>query len=211
MPDSKPPRPTRRPGDWTPAEKLRVLSETDGLEGEELGVVLRWREPAAAAPNETRRSRASGGRGRRHEQGARQMIIELIDAAVAAGARLEKVCEVTGPARTIACWRTDGGGEDKRGAKLTAEERETIVSYATCKEYRARHENDLMAHREPSRPRTHHRPKEHVATAPNTVWSWDIPRRGVRDPRLRARRVGVRTRGRCPAINGSCAPTTAGR
>lgn len=94
--------------------------------------------------------------------------------------------------------------------KLTAEERDRIVKIATSAEYRdlsprqivplladnrvyvasessfyrVLHEHELMAHREPSRPRTHHRPKEHVATAPNQVWSWDItylrsPVRGV--------------------------------
>lgn len=60
MSDSKPPRSVRRPGDWSPAEKFRVLAETEGLEGEELGVVLRreglheadlteWRRAALAA------------------------------------------------------------------------------------------------------------------------------------------------------------------
>ena len=50
--------------------------------------------------------------------------------------------------------------------------------------YRVLHERALMSHREPSKPRTHRRPVEHVATAPNRVWSWDItylrsPIRGV--------------------------------
>jgi putative transposase len=94
--------------------------------------------------------------------------------------------------------------------KLTPEERATIVRYATSAEYRdlsprqivplladkgiyvasessfyrVLHEEGLMAHREPSQPRKHHRPKEHVATSPNQVWSWDItylrsPVRGV--------------------------------
>lgn len=50
----------RRPNDWKPAEKLRVLAETEGLEGEALGAVLRreglheadlaeWRQAALAA------------------------------------------------------------------------------------------------------------------------------------------------------------------
>lgn len=94
--------------------------------------------------------------------------------------------------------------------KLTAEERDTIVKVAASAEYRdlsprqivplladkgvyvasessfyrVLHDHELMTHREPCRPRTHHRPKEHVATAPNAVWSWDItylrsPVRGV--------------------------------
>jgi len=94
--------------------------------------------------------------------------------------------------------------------KLTLAERAQIVAHATCPEYRdlsprqivplladkgvyvasessfyrVLHEHGLMNHREPSRPRTHRRPPEHVATAPNSVWSWDItylrsPVRGV--------------------------------
>lgn len=84
--------------------------------------------------------------------------------------------------------------------KLTPEERESIVRHATSAEYRdlsprqivplladkglyvasessfyrVLHEHELMAHREPSAPKKHHRPKEYVATAPNQVWSWDI-------------------------------------
>lgn len=94
--------------------------------------------------------------------------------------------------------RAEAGGAPAH--ELSPEERDTIVSYATSAEYRdlspkqivplladkgiyvasessfyrVLHERALMAHREPSRPRTHHRPKEHVATAPNQVWSWDI-------------------------------------
>ncbi len=136
------------------------------------------------------------------------MTLELLDEAISAGARLETACEVLGlSARTIARWRAEGGGADRRAEaavspahKLTPEECDTIVRYATSGEfrdlsprqivplladkgiyvasessfYRVLHERDLMAHREPSRPRTHHRPKEHVATAANQVWSWDI-------------------------------------
>ncbi len=40
--------------------------------------------------------------------------------------------------------------------------------------YRVLRENGLAAHREPSRPRTHHKPNEYVATAPGQVWTWDI-------------------------------------
>ena len=58
--DSKPPSSARRPSDWKPAEKLRILAETEGLEGEQLGAVLRreglheadlaeWRQAAMAA------------------------------------------------------------------------------------------------------------------------------------------------------------------
>jgi transposase InsO family protein len=40
--------------------------------------------------------------------------------------------------------------------------------------YRVLHEEDLMAHRERSRPPVHNRPKELLATGRNQVWSWDI-------------------------------------
>lgn len=104
--------------------------------------------------------------------------------------------------------RVDGGVSPVH--KLTEAEQAQIVAYATSPEYRdlsprqivplladdgiyiasessfyrVLHERDLMSHREPSRPRTHRRPPEHVASAPNTVWSWDItylrsPVRGV--------------------------------
>lgn len=40
--------------------------------------------------------------------------------------------------------------------------------------YRVLREADQLAHRERSRPAVHSRPKAHVATGPNQVWSWDI-------------------------------------
>lgn len=40
--------------------------------------------------------------------------------------------------------------------------------------YRILREEDLLHHREPSRPSVHTRPTEKVATGPNQVWSWDI-------------------------------------
>lgn len=40
--------------------------------------------------------------------------------------------------------------------------------------YRVLHDEQLMAHRESSKPRTHHKPNEYVATAPGQVWTWDI-------------------------------------
>lgn len=40
--------------------------------------------------------------------------------------------------------------------------------------YRVLRSEDCMAHREPSRPATSRKPKEHVATGPCQVWSWDI-------------------------------------
>ncbi len=40
--------------------------------------------------------------------------------------------------------------------------------------YRVLREEGLLAHRNPARPATHHRPRELVAAAPNEVWTWDI-------------------------------------
>lgn len=96
----------------------------------------------------------------------------------------------------------DGRGEAGTAPahKLTQEEQADIVAYATSAEYRdlsprqivplladngvyvasessfyrVLHERGLMHHREPSHPRKNRRPPEHVATAPNTVWAWDI-------------------------------------
>ena len=146
------------------------------------------------------------------------MILTLVDEAISEGARGERACETIGlRARTLARWRAEGGGKDKRAEggvspahKLTAAERARIVAYATCTDYRdlspqqivplladkgiyvasessfyrVLHEQGLMTHRAPSRPRKNRRPPEHVARAPNTVWSWDItylrsPIRGV--------------------------------
>jgi putative transposase len=40
--------------------------------------------------------------------------------------------------------------------------------------YRVLRAEALCAHREPSRPRTHHKPTAYVATGPGQVWTWDI-------------------------------------
>ena len=83
---------------------------------------------------------------------------------------------------------------------LTAAERARIVELATSREYRnisvrqivprladagiyvasessfyrVLHDEKLMAHRSPSRPASHSRPRAHVATGPRQVWTWDI-------------------------------------
>jgi putative transposase len=40
--------------------------------------------------------------------------------------------------------------------------------------YRVLKEQKMTTHRQSSRPATHHRPNEHIATRPCQVWSWDI-------------------------------------
>ena len=135
------------------------------------------------------------------------MILDLVDEAVRAGARLKPGCEIIGlTARTIQRWREQGGGGDRRHGphsepanKLSAAERQEVLEILNLPQYcdlsphqivpqladqgkyvaseatmyRILREEALLSHREPSRPPTR-RPREHVATGPNQVFSWDI-------------------------------------
>jgi putative transposase len=53
-----------------------------------------------------------------------------------------------------------------------ADRGEYIASESTF--YRVLHDEGLMKHREPVRPRKSKKPDEHVARGPNQVWCWDI-------------------------------------
>ena len=53
-----------------------------------------------------------------------------------------------------------------------ADEGKYLCSEATM--YRILHKHDMVAHRGASRPKTHIKPDELVATKPNQLWSWDI-------------------------------------
>ena len=92
------------------------------------------------------------------------------------------------------------GPKTRPANALTSEEQATIVELATAPEfvglsphqlvpkladmsmfvgsessiYRVLRRRRLLKHRDTSRPRTHQRPREHVATGPNQVWAWDI-------------------------------------
>ncbi len=55
---------------------------------------------------------------------------------------------------------------------LLADEGTFLASESTI--YRLLRASNLLRHRERSRPRSERKPKEHVAIAPNRVWSWDI-------------------------------------
>jgi putative transposase len=110
-------------------------------------------------------------------------------------------------ARTIQRWSQQGDGEDRRHGpltapanKLTAAERQEVLSIANAPKYRelspkqivprladegryiasestfyrTLRQEDQLAHRESCRPATHRRPREKVATGPCQVWSWDI-------------------------------------
>jgi transposase InsO family protein len=72
------------------------------------------------------------------------MILERIDDATRAGARLERACELAGvSARCVQRWRAPGNAEDRRngplttpGNKLTAEERQKVLAVANAPRYR---------------------------------------------------------------------------
>jgi len=72
------------------------------------------------------------------------MIINLIDKAVASGARLKKAAGIVGlSARTIIRWRKQGGGQDQRNGPLTApanklnnHERQQILDTANSVQFR---------------------------------------------------------------------------
>ena len=136
------------------------------------------------------------------------MIIDLIDKAVASGARLKKAADIMGlSARTIIRWRLQGGGQDQRQGPLTApsnklsnHERQQILDTANSAPfrdlspkqivpkladqgvylasestfYRVLKEHKMLTHRQACKPAVKHLPKEHVATGPCQVWSWDI-------------------------------------
>jgi transposase InsO family protein len=136
------------------------------------------------------------------------VIINLIDKAVASGARLKKAAGIVGlSARTIIRWRQQGGGKDQRKGPLTTpanklsnHERQQILDTANSVPfrdlspkqivpkladqgvylasestfYRVLKEHKMLTHRQAAKPAVKHRPKEHVATGPCQVWSWDI-------------------------------------
>lgn len=136
------------------------------------------------------------------------MILELINEAVAAGARLAEAAAIIGlSARNVIRWRQTGAMDDKRNGprsepanKLSEQERSKIVEVANSVRYRdvspkqivpsladqgiyiasessfyrVLKEQDMIKHRQPSKPSTHHKPNEHVAAGPCQVWSWDI-------------------------------------
>ena len=129
-------------------------------------------------------------------------------AAVEAGCRRHRVCEVLGiDRRTEQRWRAKPGGVDARAGrtaappnKLSDEEKRVVLETANSTEfrnlspkqivprladqgryiasestfYRILREHNQLTHRQRCRPPRHKRPKEHIATAPCQVWSWDI-------------------------------------
>ncbi|MCP3913929.1 MAG: IS3 family transposase [bacterium] len=85
-----------------------------------------------------------GGRGRRFGHEERDMILGLIDEAVASGARQSRACDVIGLApRTLQRWRAQGIGDDGRAGpkhppqnKLSAKERARVLEIANTAQHR---------------------------------------------------------------------------
>ena len=134
--------------------------------------------------------------------------MDLIDKAIASGARLKKAADIIGlSARTIIRWRNQDGGQDQRKGplnppanKLSQKERQQILDVANSAPfrdlspkqivpkladqgiylasestfYRVLKEHKMLTHRQASKPAVTQRPKQHVATGPDQVWSWDI-------------------------------------
>lgn len=149
-----------------------------------------------------------GRRGLKHALAERKEVIALADEAVRSGCRQSQVCAALGVnERTLQRWRFSGEHGDRRQGplstpshKLTEQEREKIVSIASCTTYcnmtpwqivpkladegdyiaseasfyRVLRENNLSTHRGSAKPKTHKKPTEHSATGPNELWSWDI-------------------------------------
>jgi putative transposase len=133
------------------------------------------------------------------------MIRQLIDEAVATGARREKACELLGlSARTLERW-DDDREDSRRGPKsppankLTAAERRRVVATATSAEFRDQSPKQIvpnladrgkyvasestfyrvlraenLQHRRGAARAPTSRPREHVASGPWQVGSWDI-------------------------------------
>jgi transposase InsO family protein len=92
------------------------------------------------------------------------------------------------------------GPETVPANKLTPEERQMVIQVSTSEQYkdlppsqivpsladdgtyiaseatfyRILKEEEMLAHRNDSKPKKRHKPDEFIATAPNQVWSWDV-------------------------------------
>jgi transposase InsO family protein len=136
------------------------------------------------------------------------MILELIDEAVASGAREHAACALFGlSSRALQRWRAADIGDDRRyGPKtrprnrLTDREHRVVLATLNAPAYRDLSPRQIvprladqgryiasestmyrilraegqLAHRGCAKPPVTRTVDEHVATAPNQVWSWDI-------------------------------------
>ena len=109
----------------------------------------------------------------------RRRIVEHIESARRAGARLKPACELAGiDARTCQRWKSAEGlsralGFAQRMVPILADEGEYLASESTW--YRVLREADQLQHRGRAKaPQPHRAPTTHVASAPNEVWCWDM-------------------------------------
>jgi putative transposase len=147
---------------------------------------------------------ALGGRGHLHSEEVRREILSLIQVAVLAGVRHQEACHVLGVSpRTIQRWRS-GSSQDRRmtprappANRLSEDERKVALALVRSEQYQALSPRQLVARLADQgryvasestlyrllRGRSHAsfqnsappRPwVEHVAMAPNQLWSWDI-------------------------------------
>ena len=85
-----------------------------------------------------------GGRGREHGSEERRLILELVEEAVCAGARIDAACKQLGVcSRSVERWRKQGGGADGREGprtpasnQLSDEEKKHVIETANLPEYR---------------------------------------------------------------------------
>ena len=75
--DAEPPRTPRRPQDWSPEEKMRVLREAEGLKNDELGALLRREGLHETHIQLWRRDALDGLGGRRQRTGEQKRVREL--------------------------------------------------------------------------------------------------------------------------------------
>ena len=138
----------------------------------------------------------------------RQIAVELVAEAVAAGARRVAACAILELSlRTLQRWEHEEGLEDRRRGprsgpanRLTEKERNSVIAIASSRGYqdlppcqivpkladagiylasestfyRVLRTEQLLAHRGRTAERTVRHVEEHVAKAPNQLWSWDI-------------------------------------
>jgi transposase InsO family protein len=159
-------------------------------------------EAAALLILQKKRGGHLGGRGRRHGEQERAMIIEFVNDAVTAGSTREHACETVGlSARTVERWRGGKVDDERHGPKtapankLSASERQAVLDVVNEPRFRDLSPSQIVPLlADESRflgsestvyrilrdeDLLQHRgranaPRSHVAVGPNQVWSWDI-------------------------------------
>lgn len=107
------------------------------------------------------------------------MIVSLIDNAVESGARLKTAAAMIGLSAKERKQILDVSNNEqfrdlspKQIVPHLADQGVYLASESSF--YRVLKEHKMLAHRQSSKPAVQRQPKEHVATGPCQVWSWDI-------------------------------------